>query len=53
MNEEVGGLLTSERSLLKGVIKLEKTWADKGRYPLIKSEIRGHVIYGWSLIYNT
>ena len=34
--------------LLKGVIKPEETWADKGRYPLIKSENRGDVVYGCS-----
>ena len=27
-----------------------ETWADKGRYPLIKTEKRGDVVYGWSLI---
>ena len=27
----------------------EETWADKGRYPLIKSENRGDIVYGWSL----
>ena len=32
------------------VIKPEETWADKGRYLLIKSENRGDVVYGWSLI---
>ena len=26
-----------------------ETWADKGRYPLIKTEKRGDVVYGWSL----
>ena len=30
-------------------MKPEETWADKGRYPLIKSENRGDVVYGWSL----
>ena len=28
---------------IKGVTMPEKTWADKGRYPLIKSENRGGV----------
>ena len=30
-------------------VKPEETWSDKGRYPPIKSEIRGDVVYGWSL----
>ena len=47
--EGVGGCLPQKRCLLKGVIKPEETWADKGRYPLIKSENRGDVVYGWSL----
>ena len=36
--------------LLVRFIKSEETWADKGRYPpLIKSEIREDILYGWSL----
>ena len=34
----------------RGVIMPEETWGDKGRYPLIKSENRGDVVYEWSLI---
>ena len=47
--EGVGGLLASETTSPQGVIKPEETWGDKGRYPLINSENRGDVIYGWSL----
>ena len=50
--EGVGGFWSQKRRLLKGVKKLEETWADKGRYPLIKSENRGDVVYGWSLTNN-
>ena len=39
--EGVGGFWSQKLRLLKGVKKLEETWADKGRYPLIKSENRG------------
>ena len=35
--------------VLMGVIKPEETGADKGRYPLIKLENRGDIVYGWSL----
>ena len=28
----------------------EETWADKDKYPLIKLENRGGVVYGWSLM---
>ena len=48
-NKGVGGMLALEKSLLKGVIKPEETWGDKGRYPLINLENRGDVVYGWSL----
>ena len=44
---QVRGCWHQKRCLLKGVIKLEETWADKGRYPLIKSKNRGDVVYGW------
>ena len=37
-----------KRRLLKGVIMPEETWGDNGRHPLIKSENRGDVVYGWS-----
>ena len=47
--EVVGGLLASETTSPQGVIKPEETWGDKGRYPLINSENRGDVVYGWSL----
>ena len=47
--EGVGGLLASETTSPQGVIKPEETWGDKGRYPLINSENRGDVVYGWSL----
>jgi hypothetical protein len=44
-----GGCWPQKRRLLKGVIKLEETWGDKGRYPLRNSENRGDVVYGCSL----
>ena len=50
MNKGVGGLMTSETMSPQGGIKPEETWADKGRYPLIKLEIRGDVVYEWSLL---
>ena len=43
--QEGVGCWPQKRRLLKGVIMLEETWADKGRYPLIKSENRGDVVY--------
>ena len=45
----VGGCCPQKQRLLKGVIKPEETWGDKGRYPLINSENRGDVVYEWSL----
>ena len=53
VDEGVGGAVGPRNDVSsRGSLSQRRRGGDKGRYPLIKLENRGDVVYGWSLICN-